>query len=124
MLEFTFCNLFAGYKVKQGTIIFLNNYGLNRSPVLWKEPEKFHPERFLNEGVLIKPDHFLPFSTGRRSCMGYKLVHLLSFLILALTLQKYTLKTVKNCSYEVPIGDLALPFDTFLFKFALNETRA
>lgn len=104
--------------MKKGTMIFLNNYGLTRDPDLWQEPEKFNPERFMNNGILVKPDHFFPFSTGRRSCMGYKLVQLLSFSILALTLQKYTLLPVDGCSYEVPVGDLALPFDTFKFKFA------
>lgn len=32
----------------------------------WTEPEKFRPERFLEEnGQLIKPDAFCPFSMGK-----------------------------------------------------------
>lgn len=109
--------MFTGYQVRKGTMIFLNNFDLNYSPELWREPQQFIPERFIKNGVLVKPDHFFPFSTGRRSCMGYKMVQLLSFSILALTLKTYSIEPVNGCSYEVPIGDLALPFDTFQFKF-------
>ncbi|RZC36406.1 p450 domain containing protein [Asbolus verrucosus] len=66
-----------GYQIEKGTVIFLNNYDLSMSLDLWDEPEKFKPERFIRENRLIKPDHFLPFGGGRRSCMGYKMVQLL-----------------------------------------------
>ncbi|XKL59152.1 hypothetical protein PGB90_000168 [Kerria lacca] len=107
----------AGYKIRKGTLIFLNNYELNYSPELWENPEEFYPERFLIDGYLVKPDHFFPFSSGRRSCIGYKMVQLLSFSIVSLTLQKFQIKPVEGCSYEVPVGNLALSYDTFKFQF-------
>ncbi|XP_070141611.1 cytochrome P450 307a1 [Drosophila kikkawai] len=39
----------AGYGVTKGTIIFINNYILNKSKNNWKHPEQFHPERFLEK---------------------------------------------------------------------------
>ncbi len=111
------CYFVSGYRVRKGTTIFLNNFDLNRSPDLWKNPEEFSPERFLVDNCLVKPDHFFPFSSGRRSCMGYKIVQLLSFSIISLILQRYRIQPVAGCSYDVPIGDLSLPFDTFKFKF-------
>lgn len=105
-------------------MIFLNNYDLNYGQNLWSNPEKFQPERFLNEdGTLFKPDHFFPFSTGRRSCMGYKMVQYLSFSITALILQRYQIHPVEGHSYEVPIGDLALPFKSYEFKFVSDDVR-
>ncbi|XP_059478932.1 cytochrome P450 307a1-like [Neocloeon triangulifer] len=105
----------AGYKIEKDTLIFLNNHELNTSDKLWDEPSKFKPERFLSTGRLIKPEHFLPFGVGRRSCMGYKMVQFLSFSILGTLLQKYRLEPEQD--YKVPVGDLALPKDTFKFKF-------
>ncbi|XP_076240960.1 cytochrome P450 307a1 [Calliopsis andreniformis] len=107
----------AGYRIKKDTFIFLNNYDLNMSTELWQSPEKFMPERFIQNGRLLKPEHFLPFGGGRRSCMGYKLVQYLSFAILATLLKNYNLVPVENEDYTIPIGNLALPEETFKLRF-------
>ncbi|PSN53270.1 Cytochrome P450 307a1 [Blattella germanica] len=107
----------AGFGVEKDTLIFLNNYELNMSPKLWDNPESFSPERFLVDGRIVKPEHFLPFGGGRRSCMGYKMVQLLSFVTLASLLQNYNILPAEGENYQVPIGNLALPSDTFKFIF-------
>lgn len=107
----------AGYRIKKDTFIFLNNYELNMSTDLWTSPEKFMPDRFVQNGRLLKPEHFLPFGGGRRSCMGYKLVQYLSFAMLATLLKNFTITPVKNEDYTIPIGNLALPEMTFKFRF-------
>lgn len=64
-----------GYLIEKGTMVIINNYELNSSPEHWKDPNVFIPERFLTEsGKFCKPAHFIPFSNGRRACMGYQLV--------------------------------------------------
>ncbi|KAL1464859.1 hypothetical protein WDU94_004467 [Cyamophila willieti] len=108
----------GGFEVQKDTMIFLNNYDLNMSPELWNNPDKFQPERFINtEGRIAKPEHFLPFSGGRRSCMGNKMVQLISFSTLASLLQSYDLNKLCGHNYKVRIGDLALPYETFQFEF-------
>ncbi|KAJ8984174.1 hypothetical protein NQ317_017827 [Molorchus minor] len=107
-----------GYRIENGTVLFLNNYDLSMSDQLWEQPGKFLPERFVKEGRLIKPEHFLPFGGGRRSCMGYKMVQLVAFGILGGFLQNFTVLPVDNETYRVPIGSLALTKDTFKFRFA------
>ncbi|KAG8313112.1 hypothetical protein J6590_010206 [Homalodisca vitripennis] len=108
----------AGFQVKKDTLVFLNNYELSMSPKLWSEPEAFKPERFISpEGRVVKPEHFLPFGGGRRSCMGYKMVQLISFSTVASILQSFHIRPVEGHSYKVPIGNLALPHDTFCFNF-------
>ncbi|KAI5711504.1 hypothetical protein M8J75_000886 [Diaphorina citri] len=114
----------GGFEVKKDTMIFLNNYDLNMSPELWSEPENFQPERFINaDGRIVKPEHFLPFSGGRRSCMGNKMVQLISFTTLASLFQSYDLKKLPGQQYKVPIGDLALPYNTFRFNFSPRNLR-
>lgn len=104
--------------MKKDTMIILNNYDLNMSPELWSVPEKFQPERFINsEGRIVKPEHFLPFSGGRRSCMGNKMVQLISFMTIASLFQSFSLKKLPGYHYKVPIGDLALPYESFQFNF-------
>ncbi|XP_050313987.1 cytochrome P450 307a1-like [Anthonomus grandis grandis] len=106
-----------GYRIEKGTVLFLNNYDLSMSEDLWTSPEKFMPERFIKNGALFKPEHFLPFGGGRRSCMGYKLVQLVSFGILAATMQNFTLKPVEGECYKVPVGSLALDREGFKIRF-------
>lgn len=104
-------------RIQKGTMVFLNNYGLHTSPELWNNPEHFSPERFVNaDGRIEKPEYFIPFSGGKRSCMGYKLVQLVSFCTIGTLLNKYSLLPVEDVSYAVSIGNLALPFVTFPFR--------
>ncbi|XP_076183386.1 cytochrome P450 307a1 [Ptiloglossa arizonensis] len=107
----------AGYRIKKDTFIFLNNYELNMSTDLWTSPDDFVPDRFVQNGRLLKPEHFLPFGGGRRSCMGYKLVQYLSFSILATLLKNYTIVPLEKEDYTIPIGNLALPEITFKVQF-------
>ncbi|XP_064556594.1 cytochrome P450 307a1-like isoform X2 [Drosophila montana] len=39
----------SGYGVTSGSIVFINNYVLNMSHKYWKDPDRFQPERFLEE---------------------------------------------------------------------------
>ncbi|XP_017884375.2 cytochrome P450 307a1-like [Ceratina calcarata] len=110
----------AGYRIKKDTFIFLNNYQLNMSTDLWTSPEEFMPERFVQDGRLLKPEHFLPFGGGRRSCMGYKLVQYVSFGVLAAILKNYTIMPVPKENYTIPIGNLALPEKTFNCRFEIR----
>ncbi|KAK4877820.1 hypothetical protein RN001_010326 [Aquatica leii] len=106
-----------GFRIPKGTLVFLNNYDLSMSEKLWEEPEKFKPERFIVNNHIIKPEHFLPFGGGRRSCMGFRMVQLVSFGILSTLLQNFNILPLENACYKVPIGSLALPKNTFEFKF-------
>ncbi|KYN31157.1 hypothetical protein ALC56_14544 [Trachymyrmex septentrionalis] len=107
----------AGYKIEKDTFIFLNNYELNMSEELWTSPEEFMPQRFIQNGKLLKPEHFLPFGGGRRSCMGYKMVQYISFSTIATLLKNFNILPVEKEIYKVPIGNLALPTNTFKVRF-------
>ena len=70
----------GGYKIPEGTRLFVNTWAIGRDPEVWKDPEVFMPERFLDvpEGknpVQLKRHHFklLPFGAGRRMCPGMEL---------------------------------------------------
>lgn len=117
----SFALLSIGYSVKAGTLIFLNNYDLNMSPALWDEPEKFEPKRFLSNGKLLKPDHFIPFGMGRRSCMGYKLVQMLSFAIVGNLCKEFDISPLEGQEVIVPVGSLAMTENPYQFAFDLRN---
>ncbi|XP_055596993.1 cytochrome P450 307a1-like [Uranotaenia lowii] len=106
----------GGYNVPKDALIFLNNYELSMSEDLWEAPKRFIPERFIQNGRVVKPDFFLPFGAGRRSCMGYKMTQLLSFSIISNLLHSYSLAPIEGHSYQVPVGSLAMPEKAYTFQ--------
>ncbi|KAI1299198.1 Cytochrome P450 2U1 [Halotydeus destructor] len=66
----------AGYPVKKGTCIFLHQHAIMNDSDHWDKPDQFKPERFLdsNGQHISHVASFVPFSTGRRTCVGEKLV--------------------------------------------------
>lgn len=110
----------AGYSVQKGTMVFVNNYELNLGEDYWDEPELFKPERFLtNAGNVMKPAHFIPFSTGKRTCIGQRLVQCFSFILLATLLQHYDITPAGDLRTQP--GCVAVPPDCF--KLFLTPRR-
>ncbi|XP_055995738.1 steroid 17-alpha-hydroxylase/17,20 lyase-like [Ostrea edulis] len=63
----------GGYDVPKGTVVLINHYALHQDTNYWKDPEKFNPLRYLDENGKMDPkklDSWLPFSAGRRVCLG------------------------------------------------------
>ncbi|XP_068655058.1 cytochrome P450 78A5-like [Aristolochia californica] len=85
------------YFVPAGTTAMVNMWAITHDEKIWPEPNKFKPERFLQEDVPIMGSdlRLAPFGSGRRVCpgkaMGLATVHLW----LAQLLQKY--KWLPSC---------------------------
>nr|A0A1Z3GBS4.1 RecName: Full=Ferruginol synthase; AltName: Full=Cytochrome P450 76AH30 [Isodon rubescens]ASC55319.1 cytochrome P450 CYP76AH30 [Isodon rubescens] len=66
-----------GYLIPKGTQILFNAWAIGRDPSIWKNPESFEPERFLDQTVDFKGQDFelIPFGSGRRICPGMPLAN-------------------------------------------------
>ncbi len=54
-----------GYDVPKGTVVMANIWAVHHDPAVWKDPEEFRPERFLDEnGCLVRREELIPFSIG------------------------------------------------------------
>lgn len=107
----------GGYLIEKDSLIFLNNFNLSMSNELWDEPNEFKPERFIQNGHVVKPDHFLPFGAGRRSCMGYKMVQFLSFSVITSCMQHFDMRPPIGVEYKVTVGSLAVPEKSYEMVF-------
>lgn len=58
--------------IPAGTTAMVNMWAITHSEQFWPEPEKFRPERFLEEDVAIMGSdlRLAPFGAGRRVCPG------------------------------------------------------
>ncbi|KAJ8045775.1 Steroid 17-alpha-hydroxylase/17,20 lyase [Holothuria leucospilota] len=81
----------GGYTIPEGTWVLVNLYSMHYDEKLWDEPHKFQPEHFLDETgeVRLHPEGFMPFSTGRRVCLGESVAKAELFLIFSWLFQHY-----------------------------------
>lgn len=85
------------YDIPKNTILHINIYSIHYDSNLHKEPTQFRPERFLDaEGHYQNIEGFLPFSLGRRECLGK------SAALKALTF--YAAELLRTYTLDVPEG--------------------
>lgn len=94
--EFLLCDLPPNGCLFVGTRILLHLYSILHDPELWEDPEEFIPERFIVDGKLKSPDYFIPFSAGRRSCIGEQLARKELFLFFANLMQHFIICNPEN----------------------------
>lgn len=86
-----------GYNIPKGTILFANFHYIHHDPKVWGDPENFRPERFLTpEGTFKKPDALMPFSIGRRQCLGESLARDSIFLFSTNVFQRFWIEFDKT----------------------------
>ena len=80
-----------GYDIPEGTVVLVNLQSIHMDKDLWRDPETFRPERFLDgEGQLDKGlvEQVSVFSLGRRRCVGEVLAKMEMFLFLTTLIQR------------------------------------
>ena len=66
----------GGYRLLKGTTVFANLRFLHLDERYWGDPFEFRPERWLDpvdSTKIIQHSHFVPFSLGKRRCLGENL---------------------------------------------------
>lgn len=81
----------GGYCIPKGTYVIPNLDSALHDQTTWGEDStSFRPERFIDKnGELQVPEQFIPFSIGRRVCLGEALAKMELFLFLSTMLQRF-----------------------------------
>ncbi|ESO99398.1 hypothetical protein LOTGIDRAFT_158485 [Lottia gigantea] len=93
----------GGYDIPKGTMLMTNLWALHVDPKFWPNVDQFKPERFLTEDgkMAPKPDNWLPFSAGRRVCLGEPLAKAELHLILAGLFQQLEFAPAPGTSVDI-----------------------
>ncbi|OQV15854.1 Cytochrome P450 2J2 [Hypsibius exemplaris] len=93
-----------GYRIPKRCFIMPNFKSVNVDPKLWTDPLTFNPNRFLDEqGKVFEPAHFMPFSIGKRACVGEALARMEIFLFFANTMQRFLIRAPRDS--DIPSTD-------------------
>lgn len=80
-----------GFRIPQGTMLLTNLSSVLKDESVWAKPRRFHPEHFLDaQGRFVKHEAFMPFSAGRRACLGEPLARMELFLFFTCLLQRFS----------------------------------
>jgi len=114
---------FHGYFLPKNVTVMSDLYTIHHDQKIWgQDANTFRPERFLNEDQtqVIRHAALMPFSIGKRVCMGKDFANDTMFLFIANILHKFSI----NPDPECPVVDME-PLPGFVmihkpFKFVMN----
>lgn len=104
-------------------MVFINHWALHHDPNYWKDVDKFDPTRFLEENGKLssKPESWLPFSMGRRVCLGETVAKPELHLIFSSILQRFKISLAEGSNPKIEIAGSDAAIQPANFEIIVTE---
>uniref|UniRef100_A0A087X5V5 Cytochrome P450 2K1-like n=1 Tax=Poecilia formosa TaxID=48698 RepID=A0A087X5V5_POEFO len=90
-----------GHFIKKGTTVYPFLMSVLYDESEWEKPHTFHPSHFLDkDGKFVMKDAFMPFSAGRRVCLGESLARMELFMFFTSLLKHFRFSPAPGVSEE------------------------
>lgn len=98
-----------GFTQPKGSGCNIHIYDIHRDPIVFPDPEKFDPDRFLPENCAGRSNFaFIAFSAGMRNCIGQRFAMLELKMVLLKIIRNFKILPVTRREDVVLIADLVL----------------
>lgn len=112
--------------IQKGILVLIPLFAIHYDPEYYPEPEKFDPDRFLEENIQKRPPYtYLPFGEGPRICIGMRFALLQMKIGLVMVLQNYKLSLDKRTKEPIrinPKSPLVVPKDKIWIKLEASPS--
>ncbi|EFO96652.1 hypothetical protein CRE_02665 [Caenorhabditis remanei] len=112
----------AGYSIPKDTVIIPQISSVMYDPEIFPEPYEFRPERFLeSDGSLKKVEELVPFSIGKRQCLGEGLARMELFLFFSNLFNKFYIQFHESNPSPSVKKDMGITMKAAGFRVMMKE---
>ncbi|KAL9971262.1 hypothetical protein ACROYT_G023768, partial [Oculina patagonica] len=117
----------GGYDIPKDTTIITNFWAIHHDPKEWENPDVFNPERFLDADGKFSASgptgfrSYLPFSAGRRVCLGESLAKTELFLASSRLLHQFTFERAPGQPMPDLTGHVGVVFAPGSYKISIKN---
>jgi cytochrome P450 len=98
----------GGYRVPAGATVVVSQWVMHRDPRYYEQPERFNPDRWLDEQAKAAPKFaYFPFGGGPRTCIGASFAAMEAALVLAAIAQRFQIRVAQDHPVE-PLPTITL----------------
>ncbi|KAK7019700.1 hypothetical protein VNI00_018000 [Paramarasmius palmivorus] len=101
--------IIAGYTVPPGTVVSIGNTFVHMNPDIFPEPERFYPERWLEDKDHSLDRYLVALGKGPRSCIGINLAWSELYMILGNVFRKLDFHSKTDLWSEVQVREYFVP---------------
>lgn len=117
----------GGFDIPKDTMMMTNLWAIHHDPEEWENPDVFNPGRFLDAEGKFSPSgptgfrSYLPFSAGRRVCLGESLAKTELFLVSARLLHQFTFERALGQPMPDLTGHVGVVFVPGSYKISIKN---
>jgi cytochrome P450 len=114
----------GGVEMAPGDEVFFSPHALHRDPSLYLEPDRFDPDRWIDDRAACLPrGAFLPFGAGNRLCVGEGFAWTEMTIVVATIMARWRLEPVPGHEVRSRVGTVVRPTSLPMYPIPRSGVR-